>query len=117
MRECHNPTFTVLLLGEKHATYLHLKVMLYYGYGFLLYGRFHQGFAGGNHEYVGTHIGEMWIDLLGLTDPTRRLEAGGCILFLLSESPMMTVAHLFWEKQELHVSNGFPLIVVKILNV
>ena len=45
----------------------------------------------------GCTTGEMWIDLLGLTNPTRRLGAGrGHIVSNYLEPPMMTVVPTYW---------------------
>ena len=50
--------------------------------------------------------GEMWIDLLGLTDPTRRLGAGR--VHIVSVITLLEVVHnRFGQKSYIVVCNGF----------
>ena len=63
-------------------TYL-LKVMLYYGYFTYTMRLFMESPRGETMNVRGCTTGEMWIDLLGLTNPTRRLGRAGAYCLLL----------------------------------
>ena len=64
------------------TTYIVLKIMLYYGHFMLLYG-FYGKSQGETMNVLERTTREMWIDLLGLTNPTRRLGRAGAYCLLL----------------------------------
>ena len=95
----------------------YLKVMLYYGHFMLLYG-FYGKSQGETMNVLERTTGEMWIDLLGLTNPTRRRGRAGAYCLYLSGyrgigSPVVWAGIILWFM----FSNGFPTVVVKTLNV
>lgn len=118
VRECHSPTFNVLLSGEKHAKYLltkgHVILWLLYNTIRLLWK-----VPRGNHDCAGRTTREMWIDLLGLTNPTRRRgRAGAYCLFLLAHRGIGYSQIVWaWFNYLDTYSNRFPTVVVKTLNV